>query len=300
MPRSRRFTGTLNNYTTSELDAFRRFAQADCVRYCCFGKEVGPSGTPHLQAFWILKNASAFGPLKLLVGNRWHLEIARSDSETNRRYCSKDGDFEEFGDFPSHQGKRTDVSQFVAWGDQFIAERGRAPSTPEVARERPIEFLRFPRGTRLFREREEAVMLREGQPKAGWQSEICDRVGSPADDRRIVFVVDSDGGKGKTWLQQYLYSRFPESVQLLQEGKRDDIAHALLTTRRIFLFNVARGGMQYFPYRLAEQLKDRMVFSPKYNSRMKLWRENVHVVVFANEEPDYEKMSEDRYDIYQI
>jgi hypothetical protein len=134
-----------------------------------------------------------------------------------------------------------------------------------------------------------------------WQRVLHDalRTNDPG-DRAILFYVDEEGGKGKTWFQRYMVSKYPNDTQVLSIGKRDDVAHALDQTKKIFLFNVPRGGMEFFQYTTVEQLKDRMVFSPKYDSKTKIWREKVHVVVFCNEEPDMAKMTADRYIIMNI
>lgn len=119
----------------------------------------------------------------------------------------------------------------------------------------------------------------------------------PPDDRSILFYVDPDGGKGKTWFQRYMVSKFPAKVQILSVGKRDDIAHALDVTKSIFLFNIPRKQMEYIQYSVFEMIKDRMIFSPKYDSTMKTLNHNPHVVVFSNEEPDLERLTEDRFTI---
>jgi hypothetical protein len=71
-------------------------------------------------------------------------------------------------------------------------------------------------------------------------------------------------------------------------------------SKRIFLFNIPRGQMEYLQYSVMEQLKDRMVFSPKYQSSTKLLRFVPHVVVFCNEAPDMEKMTADRYILKEL
>jgi len=53
--------------------------------------------------------------------------------------------------------------------------------------------------------------------------------------------------------------------------------------------------MQFLIIGLLENLKDRMVLSPKYDSKMKILRKTPHVIVFCNEDPDMDKMSADRY-----
>ena len=56
--------------------------------------------------------------------------------------------------------------------------------------------------------------------------------------------------------------------------------------------------MEYLNYGFLESLKDRMVFSPKYESQMKLLPNKVHVVVLGNEAPDETKMTADRYNYF--
>jgi hypothetical protein len=87
---------------------------------------------------------------------------------------------------------------------------------------------------------------------------------------------------------------------LLAPGKRDDLAHAIDVSKSVFLFNVPRGSMEFLQYGVLEQLKDRVIFSPKYESTTKVILQKTHVVVFCNEEPDLTKMSADRYVIRNL
>jgi hypothetical protein len=70
--------------------------------------------------------------------------------------------------------------------------------------------------------------------------------------------------------------------------------------KKVYLFNVPRGSMEFLNYGFLEMLKDRMILSPKYESCMKLLEYTPHVVVFANEHPDMSKMSADRYNITEL
>ena len=83
----------------------------------------------------------------------------------------------------------------------------------------------------------------------------------------------------------------------LRVAKRDDIAHSIDENKRIFMFDIERASMEYLQYSILEQLKDGLVFSPKYDSRVKRIKSNAHVVVFCNEHPDPTKLSEDRYHV---
>ena len=78
-------------------------------------------------------------------------------------------------------------------------------------------------------------------------------------------------------------------------GKRDDLAYAIDITKRIFFFDIPRKSMEFIQYGVLEQLKDQMIFSAKYESVNKVIPHKVHVIVFSNEQPDREAMSQDRY-----
>ena len=86
-----------------------------------------------------------------------------------------------------------------------------------------------------------------------------------------------------------------DRVQLFTVAKRDDIAHAIDVSKDIFLFNIPRGSMEYLSYSILEMIKDRYIFSPKYNSKEKILHGKTRVVVFSNEFPDMNKMSADRF-----
>lgn len=92
----------------------------------------------------------------------------------------------------------------------------------------------------------------------------------------------------------------PEKVQILKTGKESDMCYAINEDKSIFLLDVPRSRMEFLQYSVLEQLKDRMVFSTKYNSQMKILRSPTHVVVFCNEHPDETKLSADRYNVINI
>ena len=297
MPRTTRTQGkrwvfTHNNYSAEDETRIQALFQSDDVKYGVYGREVGESGTRHLQGFIVFIGNKRFNAVRRLFP-RAHIEQALGTSQQARDYCKKDGDFFEAGTFPGASGNRTDLDALFRWGDEFTEAHGRGPTSPEVARAQPEAYLRYPRVVRLFQARAPAPSLREGTPNE-WQNELEQELEDQADDRSIVFYVDEEGGKGKTWFQQYYLTKYPDQVQILSVGKRDDLAYAIDETKRIFFFNVPRDGMQFFQYTIAEQLKDRMVFSTKYQSRLKVLPTTPHVIVFANEQPDDTKLSADR------
>lgn len=95
-PQSRRWCFTLNNPLVATLELLQ---ENPSVTYGVVGREVGDSGTPHLQGFLY------FGANKRLAAVRGvlaeaHWEVARGSIDQNRVYCTKDGDFVEWGEKP--------------------------------------------------------------------------------------------------------------------------------------------------------------------------------------------------------
>jgi len=92
---------TLNNYDEEEYTTILQKAERECSYYI-IGKEVGDSGTPHLQGFLYFQRRCNFQHVRNLLSTRAHVETARGSPQQNRDYCSKGGDFAEGGELPQH------------------------------------------------------------------------------------------------------------------------------------------------------------------------------------------------------
>lgn len=297
---SRRWCFTYNNYTADVERLIVEFFNHNDVSYGIYGREIAPgTGTPHLQGFCILRVPQRLSFLRNRIGAGGHYERAVASSHDAAQYCKKENDFVEVGTVPVEQGRRRDLDDFLEWGNSFIQSKGRAPTSPEVAKERPHEYLRYPRAINLFANRAPPAVLREGEPRA-WQRDLAEEVDGPANDRTVIFYVDPEGGKGKSWFQQWYYSKNPHKTQILSIGKRDDLTYMVNSLCSVFFFNLPRNGMQFLQFSVLEQLKDRMVHSHKYQSKLKILQVVPHVIVFTNEQPPLDAMSEDRYDIRNI
>lgn len=298
MARSNRWVFTLNNYEDADVDSLARIAESpDCV-YLVYGRERAPStDTPHLQGFVIFSTRKRLGTLRLLFP-RCHLETARGSNVQASDYAKKDGDYEEFGVLPTpDQGRRSDITEYVDWLKAFDG----VPSEREIALAWPSLFVRYRRNLVQLRDFVTTPAPLEAAAHRPWQLNLKDAlIPECTDDRKILFYVDKDGGAGKSWFVRKMITDHEDRVQFLSVGKRDDIAHALNESKDIFLFSVPRGGMEYLNYHILEMIKDRLVFSPKYDSRVKRLAKVPHVVVFSNEDPDEEKLTHDRYAITRL
>lgn len=298
MAQSTRWCFTINNPTDVDhgrLNELSTGMERIGISYLVYGREIGDGGTPHLQGFIIFNLRKRLRAVRELLGPRGHYEPARATSDQAADYCKKDNDYEEFGTLPNARRSAPNVTDFCAW-----IRTNLNPSEREIANNFPNLYLRYgPRLLSLAQQLQPEPVLVE-TPLNDWQSVLYTKLQAEADDRTIEFYYDTDGGKGKSYFCRWMISKHPEKVQVLGGGKRDDLAHAIDVSKRIFLFNLPRGGMEYMQYAILEQLKDRIIFSPKYASATKILYYQPHVVVFSNEEPDMTKMSADRYVINRL
>jgi len=99
----RNFCFTLNNWTDEEITTIKTIK----FKYLIYGKEVGESGTPHLQGYMELAGRRDFDSIKKIIP-RMHIEVRRGTAKEASDYCKKDGNFEEEGEI-SKQGDRKDI-----------------------------------------------------------------------------------------------------------------------------------------------------------------------------------------------
>lgn len=287
----KRWVFTLNNYTDEDQERLRRLGEE--VNYLVFGREVAPeTGTPHLQGFVLFHTNKRLNAAKAALGDRVHLETARGTSAQASAYCKKENDFEEFGQVPAEQGKTNRFEEFKEW----VMAQPSKPTAARVASEFPSIFMQYGRCMEWIDLIYPVNIAVEGEYR-GYQRRLADELEGEADARKIYFIVDEVGGTGKSWFVRKWMSVHHEFTQCLSIGKRDDIAHVINESKRVFLFDLPRSQSEFLQYSVLEQLKDQMVFSPKYNSRMKMLPHRPHVVVFTNETPDMTKLSRDRYKI---
>ena len=110
-PRAKNWCFTMNNYTPADVD--RLSTAIDGVSYLIFGREVGASGTPHLQGTVCFQSRKRLSQVISVLG-QCHCTCTRFLSQSIE-YCKKDGDFTEVGEPPEKEnGKRSDLEEFKA------------------------------------------------------------------------------------------------------------------------------------------------------------------------------------------
>ncbi|AKV62289.1 putative replication initiation protein [Mytilus sp. clam associated circular virus] len=301
MSQAKRWCFTINNPTPAEEESlFLHGTNIDhppCdFKYLVFGRETGESGTPHLQGYFELVKKLRIHQIKGTLGfERSHLEVARGTSLQASDYCKKENAFEEFGALPPPPGNAAHFAQLREW----VAAQPSKPTIKDVWDVFPTLAARYNRAVMecidLFGKK---PVLVEGDLRL-WQLRLDGIANQEADDRRVIFVIDPEGNKGKSWLVSYWLST-RDDTQFMSVGKRDDLAYAVDISTCLFVFDIPRGNMQYIQYGIFEQLKNRVVFSNKYSSQTKILLNTPHVFVFANELPDMNALSADRYKVINI
>lgn len=295
MKRVRNFCITYNNYDPDTQDKFQAL---ECVKYGVFGKEVGASGTPHLQGYVQLRNPKSIKAFqKILKSNGLYCSVlvAKGNWQQNFDYCSKDDrDVVEFGT-PKKQGCRTDLLAMyedIKAGLKDYDLQEKHPVTYAKyyqAADRLRQNLKQHESVERIRKEMSTVKLRK------WQKEALKSLDTQT-DRHVDWIVDPVGGKGKSTLAKWLLLN--RGAFYVQGGKTADIAHAY-DYEDIVVFDFTRSQRQYVNYTTIESFKTGLIFSPKYESTTKIFG-SCKVICFANWAPDIDEMSADRWRIKYI
>lgn len=237
MARSRNFCFTHNNYPNTELED-----NIQC-KYIIYGKEVGESGTPHLQGFVtfaVQKTLSA--AIKCLPG--CHVEVARNLSAAID-YCRKDGDVVERGVAPLSQSEKGNkeknrwkrILEAAKEGDDewleenepqvsllhdkcILRAKKRAKKAPQTL-DGEIEhewYYGLPGTGKSRKAREENPDAYIKDPKSQWWDGY--------DGQEVVIIDDFDkyqvaqGGDMKRWLDRYPFqAQYKGGMELIRPRK---------------------------------------------------------------------------------
>ena len=211
------------------------------------GKEVGESGTPHLQGF--VESSKKFRWSEFGLPKTIHWEKTKGTRQQNIDYCSKDGE--------------------------------------------TVTNIKIPRKLKLI------------DPTYEWEKKVLKEIADEPDDRTIHWLWSKEGGIGKTQFCKYLVAKHNACVL---HGKGADIRHGLaqwISDKEgeypdIVVYPIPRCfSTEYLSYEGLENIKDMFFYSGKYEGGQ-VNGPSPHLYVFANCEPDYHKMSGDRWKVEEI
>lgn len=289
MSRGKNWCFTLNNYTSDDYHRLTELVDNEECVYIIFGKEVGDSGTPHLQGFIAFSKRVYLTDVKKRISRTAHFELARLVPESIE-YCKKDGDVFEAGVIPCGQGKRSDIEDFK------LDVKAGLLNLKDIREKHSAVYAKHKGWVMEYVIDNSPKVSVPGYNLHEWQQELLFKLDEEPDDRTIQFIVDQTGNNGKTWFAHW-YASKNDNCQVLCPGKRADMAYILRTDIRVLILDAPRSKQgEYIQYDFLEDVKNGYVFCSKYESSIKTLK-NIHLVVLMNEPPDLTKLSNDRFDI---
>ncbi len=149
-----------------------------------------------------------------------------------------------------------------------------------------------------------------------WQQIIERETNNEVDDRKIVWIYDNIGRKGKTQLIHYLRNKYPEkyiSIGSLNHRNMGTVIDGYVTKKKwrgdTILIDLPRSCEKLEIYQALEQLKNAQVSVEKYESKELSLAKQCHIIIFANflpnanitkESRNSTKISDDRIHTYEL
>lgn len=292
-PRAKNWCFTLNNYTQNDVD--RLSSPIDGVVYVVFGREVGANGTPHLQGTICFRDRKRLSQVVAVIP-RSHCTVTRL-IEQSIAYCKKDGDFVEWGDPPTTNSNRRDNSNESEIEAFKHTVRDEGIYDHNTLRElHSLVWATHERFCIQYIDQNRPRPVQQTHPLRPWQQELNALLLLEPDPRKIHFIVDTAGNAGKSWFARY-FCRLHDNAQIVVPGRKADMAYIIKEDSKTLFFDCPRSKQgEFIQYDFLEELKNGVIFSPKYESKMKEFA-TPHVVVLMNEHPDMSKLSGDRYSV---
>lgn len=249
---AKRWPFVLNNYTDEEISSIVPILKEKC-KVWAFSKEVGESGTPHLQGYVEFKLKTRPRSIGCTPRIHWgdkNGKPARGTREENLDYIRKAGPVYMSGGLPE-----------------------------------PVRTISY-------------------EQMYDWQKEIIEEIEQTPNDRTIVWIWSEQGCLGKTAICKYLTVNYGA---ICLHGKGHDVRNGISDyvktqgdTPKIVVVPVPRcKGSTYVSYEALENIKDMYFYSGKFEGGM-VCGNPPHLYIFANEPPQTEKLSEDRWVIRNI
>lgn len=292
--RSNRVCFTINNYDGAKiLDEWTRYIEARKteINYCVLGEEMGSSGTPHIQGFLHLKKdpkvcGIQFWKNEIPAGDIAHFENAKGTDAQNMEYCKKDGPFIEIG---------MPTETMCRWKNIFETAKVDLEAALNIDGE--IAIKHYHQLKAINDDYNKPKMVATLPELKDWQRKAITKLETQS-ERQILFVVDEEGGKGKSVLAKHIMTE--ENAWACQGGKINDLMYAYDTMAKVVIFDMARcNNPDYYPWNFMENLKNGWFTSTKYKGGIKMFPAP-KIIVFMNERPPMNKLSADRYDIFSI
>lgn len=222
--------------------------------------EIGEQGTPHIQGHIGFKNPRTFNSIKKLFP-RAHIERVRN-VKASEEYCQK---------ISTRNGK-SHVKGFKV----------------KISREEMILNVEY-----------KDVVWKD------WQQDIINIINGPVDKRKVYWFWEPVGNTGKSFIAKYLALKYDA---IIATGKTNDIFNQVkkwieeneeIIQLPPTIIDNPRSDYGHINYSAIEQLKNGFMYSGKYEGG-KITGLGPHIIIFANDKPDMDQLSHDRFVIHEI
>lgn len=145
-----------------------------------------------------------------------------------------------------------------------------------------------------------------------WQEEIYSKIFEKDGQfkephpRHIISLVDKVGNSGKSSFFKWIYHHYPQSIGRIGYGSASQLRSSAvnLGKKELYILDLARSkskdDRQEDLLSVLEDLKSGLVTSSMYGQGKTLMMEPPHIIISSNYRFDYNLLSGDRWEVYQI
>jgi len=273
-------------------------------------EECRESGRRHIQFYVEFTEKLRLSQIKA-IGPFWaacHLEPAKGDQQSNIDYCSKPDTAVPGTQFRHGIPQRNGVAPSYDEGVKALQE---GASLEQIRTVHTKFYLRSLNQIRSFISARDASDVRASwvlpeQPRP-WQSQILTILEIPTVpvlvapyDRRVNWVYDPRGGKGKSTLVQMILKKYAEKAVLCISSSYKRVVEAMIPNQHVVMMDLPRAyPMDKFQYDSLELIQNCVGARLMYNPETKYWR-RPHVIVFTNSMFDRSKLTADRWNLLDL
>lgn len=283
----------------------------DKCKFIIWQREVCPNtNRVHLQFYCQFKDKLRLSSIKK-IDAFWaqaHLEQAKGDADSNIAYCTKPDTALAGSQFRHGVPQRNGVAN--SWDQGLEALQDGA--TLEQIRTLYVKFyIRSLSTIKSYIYARDASAVRSSwvlpeQPYP-WQADILHILEVPTvpvlvapHDRRVNWVYDYRGGKGKSVLVQMILRKYSDTAVLCISSSYKRVVEAMVATQHVVMMDLPRAyPMDKFQYDSLELIKNGAGARLMYNPETKYWR-TPHLIVFSNARPDLSKLTIDRWNVLDL
>lgn len=135
-----------------------------------------------------------------------------------------------------------------------------------------------------------------------WQIDVVETF-EKQDDRRILVIVDKQGGNGKSYLSRFMEATDRADVcPVVSDEYNDYSSYCIEYPAKGYVFDLPRATSikrRSAMWMGIEQIKNGLLFEKRYKPR-KVWIEPPKVLVFTNDDIPWDMLSKDRWETYEL